>query len=120
MLSQQQFQAITQGLNLYKKTFLVSELPPEPPAPVQHIRRRMVAAAVEFQREVDTEYGEATKQTCNVTGDTVSPPIVNPNILDTETGMTDGDLDVMSYGKMKAMKNINGMDELMDIMLLYC
>ena len=112
-----------------KRSILAPVLPAtEPDRPAQRITRRMAAADAEIQKAVHTEYDEATKQTYKVTGDIEAIPITLPNSTEneaggiSETGGTNEDVQisvVWTEDFVQATKNIDGMDELLDLFLMH-
>ena len=97
----------------------------EPVQPTQRITRRMAAADAELQKAVHTEYDEATNQTYKVTGDIEAVPIVLPESEaggTSTTGGTNQDMEVSvvwTEEHVQATKNIDGMEELLDLFLMH-
>ena len=97
----------------------------EPVQPTQRITRRMAAADAELQKAVHTEYDEATNQTYKVTGDIEAVPIVLPDSEvggTSTTGGTNHDMEVSvvwTEEHVQATKNIDGMEELLDLFLMH-
>ena len=91
--------------------------------PVQRGTRRFLAVDSELQKVFFADFEEATKQRCKVTRKNVSVPIdTSIETPDYESGRTNGYLDVNVIWKdylIQAMKNIDGIDELVDVFLMH-